>query len=602
MMSPSERPRPVGAARVPTALRRWVLPLAPPLLVAAFLRLAGLSGQIVTGDEVHGLRAAINFPLRRIFSFRGLDHCMPLSAFFRLLGELGVELSESVIRAPSVVAGLLTVAVLPVLARRRGGARLAGIYAWLLALSPLLVYYSRIARPYAVAVLCASLAAAAFWRWYRGGGHRWAVAYVVAGGLCLWFHIGMAPFVGAALAYGVADRVALRFRGGDDSAPGRSPGALTAVACGLAGALALIVVPTLSSFRRVLLGGKQGAGNVGSEEILHVLAMQGGSAHAPLLALFWLAALAGLGMLLARRPRFALFGLALVAAQWLAVAGVFRPIGLGREHVLARYVLVTLPVVALWAAHGLEAGWRAVEGRRGRPGARGRRALAALVPAAAILGLALGGPYAADPWLRLGPFAGTVPAVTFLEPPPGLHPERVPRVYRLLARDPGKDPVLEAIATFYSRHFDALIALGRVHRRPVVFAIELPWLADPRLDLRTVVPVEPRSVCESGARFLLVHRDPRYLDGAVSAWAAGAPPPRARRRRAPSPATLALTQGLKQVCGEPLFESPDRWVWDLARPIGRRRGAREGVRQSPADRPEEGTDDPHDPEDPPEDP
>src|SRR5690606_38179594 len=157
--------------------------------------------------------------------------------------------------------------------------------------------------------------------WYRGGGHRWAVVYVLAGGLALWLHLGFAPFLGAAVAYAVADRlVVARVEPRDEGrARARSLGALVAVGVAMTEALALIILPVFGSFRRIFLN-KKGGAEASLEGAADVLLLQAGSAHPAVAALFWLAALAGFYLLLRRRPRFALFGLALVAAQWLAIA------------------------------------------------------------------------------------------------------------------------------------------------------------------------------------------------------------------------------------------------------------------------------------------
>ncbi len=541
----------------PAAVLLW---LVPALLAGASLRLAGLPGQVLIGDEIHGLRAAVDLPVHQIFQFRGADHCIPFTALFRGLAALGLRLDETLLRSPSVVAGLGTLVLLPLAAARWRGARLGVLYGWLLAVTPVFVYYSRIARPYMLSVLLAAGAAAAFWHWYRGGRHLWAAVYVVAGGLALWLHLGFAPFLGAAPVFAVFDRLVRyrRTREGAIRPPERSLGALVVTGCAMAGAVLLIVLPVFRSFRRVFLN-KQGGAETSLECVADVLRLQAGSAHAVVAVLFWLTALAGLAVLLRRRPRFALYGLSLVAAQWLAIAVVVEPFGVAVSHILGRYVLVVLPVVLLWAASALEAAWSALA----RAGAAGRR-LGFLVPTAAVVALAAAGPYAADPWLRLGPFAGTNAAVAFHEPAPALPPELVPAVYRLIADAPGEGPLIEAVATHVSAHLDATVALARHHRRPVILAIDMPWLDDPRVGLRTITSLRPAGVCGSASRFVLLHRNRVHLERSTDAWAEGKPlPPFVRRD--PSSPTRALAAGLLDVCGEPFVQAEDYWLWDLGR-------------------------------------
>src|SRR5207245_1549837 len=66
----------------------------------------------------------------------------------------------------------------------------------LLAISPLLVYQSKTARPYALTSLFAFIAIVAFRKWWQKDGPQWtpAVAYVIATFLAGWLHPITLPF------------------------------------------------------------------------------------------------------------------------------------------------------------------------------------------------------------------------------------------------------------------------------------------------------------------------------------------------------------------------------------------------------------------------
>lgn len=479
---------------------------------------------------------------------------MPLAGLYRLLAWLGVELSESVLRAPSVVAGLLALLVLPLLAARWGGARVGALLAWLLALSPGLVYYSRIARPYILVVLFGGVAAAAFWRWYRGDGWGFAAGYAVAAALAVWLHPGAAAFVGAPLAFAAIEtlwRVVVRRRPGR-----RRPAALALVAAGAGLGVALFLVPAWGSFVRILRL-RAGQESLTGELLGDVLLLQAGSARPWIAILFWATALGGLALIARRRPAVAVYTLVLVSAHWAAVTLILEPFRMSRTIVLARYLLVALPVVLLWAAWGLAEVWDRV-GKR-------RRLLGPAIPAAFLAVLALGGPYAADPWLGFGPFAGSHAAAGFHEGPPVLPEEWVPEVYRLLDREPDRGTVVEAPATTVSQHLDALIALSRVHGRPVVLGTQRAWLADPRVAFETLIEYRPESLCRAPSRFLVFHGNRPLLERTVELVREGRPPPPPPRRdflRGPA----ELAGDLKRVCGEPHLVSDGVLVWDLANP------------------------------------
>ena len=74
-------------------------------------------------------------------------------------------LSETAMRLPMLLSGLATLVLFPLFAARRFGYPVAALFAVLLAISPLLVLYSRMARPYAITLLLGWIAHAAFHRY-----------------------------------------------------------------------------------------------------------------------------------------------------------------------------------------------------------------------------------------------------------------------------------------------------------------------------------------------------------------------------------------------------------------------------------------------------
>src|SRR5262249_2941301 len=127
------------------------------------------------------------------------------TAFYKLWGMAGGGLSEMVIRAPVLLAGLALLGALPWALARRLPARTLAAYLWLLALSPLLIAYSRIARSYLPLVLFGLLAVLAFERFWHHGGWKPAAAYVGLGALAVWFHLGAATLVAAPGLYALGD-------------------------------------------------------------------------------------------------------------------------------------------------------------------------------------------------------------------------------------------------------------------------------------------------------------------------------------------------------------------------------------------------------------
>ena len=123
------------------------------MLSGLFFRFYQLPGQILVDDEWHAVHQIIAFGYPDIFNdFGTSDHCIPLSLFYEfLLNNLWI--SEFLLRLPAVAAGFLALLIIPLMLAKPLGTRAAMATACLLAISPLHVFYSRLARPYAISML-----------------------------------------------------------------------------------------------------------------------------------------------------------------------------------------------------------------------------------------------------------------------------------------------------------------------------------------------------------------------------------------------------------------------------------------------------------------
>src|SRR5471032_3014157 len=164
--------------------------LAMAFLAGLFLRMYLLADQVFIDDEWHGLYYVIGKSpvwLLTHFSIPGAT-CIPLNFYNWLLGAT-VGWSEFILRLPSLVCGLLCVLICPLLAHKLIGTHRAVLLAFLLAICPTLVFYSRISRPYSAVALLAFAALLFAARWMQSGGLRPAVGFVVTGVLAIYFHL-----------------------------------------------------------------------------------------------------------------------------------------------------------------------------------------------------------------------------------------------------------------------------------------------------------------------------------------------------------------------------------------------------------------------------
>jgi len=322
------------------------------------LRLAWLGRQVASGDELHAVRVVLSEPLLQVLvTYHHSDNCLPLSALYRLISDLGVPLSEMVMRLPVVLASIAAIAVIPLVVDRVTGRWTASVLGWLLAVSPPLVLYARIIRPYGVIVLLGFATVAVFWWWSRRPSVAGGAAAGLLVGLTGYFHLGALPFVLSPLAFFAAEalltRVSRRGAGetGDHALVVVSLPAL--VSAGLWSALCCLafILPAWSSLSR-LIDAKHITNPMTWGTYRVLLRLQSGSPEVWVTWVFWVLAVVGLILLVRRFPRLGLYSLTLVVGQVVGLH-VMSPFALNNPLIFNRYLLVSLPVVLGWVATAL---------------------------------------------------------------------------------------------------------------------------------------------------------------------------------------------------------------------------------------------------------
>lgn len=440
------------------------------VVLGALLRLWNLGPQVMSDDELHSVRTALGNPIPRILiTYQRVDNTIPLTALYRLLLDRGIKLTETAVRLPAVLAGLALLVLAPLWVARRLGWSTAVLFAALLAISPGLVFYSRIARSYAPIVLLGFGALAAFEAWWRKP--RWGLgaAYVLLAALAAWFHLGAATFVVTPFLFAAGDLFSHWDR--------RRLAGLLVLGTATVLAFLAFLVPARETLA-ALVAEKKGELHLSWSLAADVLQLQAGTRWAWLAALFWIAAIAGLVRLFRLDRRLAAFTATAVFGH---LAGVLFLAPQGHEHplILGRYLLIALPWVLVWVA--------------------------ALAPASALLLLllAISGPFTNPPIWRSS-FAHHNDFMAVMWPRSGIGPRQVPRFYREL-REPGA--VLEYPWYPIWRLNRAFYLYQEIHGHEVVVAPARTLLADERLAFRNMVPGTPEGFLGSRARWLVIHRN-----------------------------------------------------------------------------------------------
>ncbi|MEM9290131.1 MAG: glycosyltransferase family 39 protein [Acidobacteriota bacterium] len=553
----------------------WLLVLLAITAVGSVLRFLNLNPQALGGDELHAVRAILEMGLPELlYTYRPQDGCLPLSSLYRAWVDLHLPLNEWVMRAPALLCGVLALIVLPRMAARRLGTPTALVFAALLATSPLLVLYSRIARSYMPVVLVAFAAVILCEHWLdtggpQGGSRRAAIAYVLLAGFAVYLHLVTTAFVFAPLAYAALEEIydALRHRQSWRLAA-RRLAPIAALGLSVGALMALFLVPGWESLTELVRTKRQSTlPNLGT--FAGFVQLHGGSMRVIPGFLLLFMALPGLVSILRhpspQRRRFGRLTVFLVLAH-LGGLALLKPLMMHLPPQFARYNLVLLPVELLWASAGIAALWQ----RGPAPPWLRRGALVALALALVLTHPLTRWEYRSSAFTHHKDFLG------FYEPLGTLQDADVPDFYRELESlanttpSSQRDMVLEYPWHTSWRLSRTPYVLQNRHRHPLLLAPTQPEIQEPSLSFRNLITVPPPQAPEvflsSEARWLVVFRDRGALEEKVQGdhrspergWKA-----RGREWKVMKKAGPEMAQRLTAAWGPPHRQERDIVVWDL---------------------------------------
>jgi hypothetical protein len=456
----------------------FLLALALAFIVGAWLRLYLINDQVLIDDEWHGFYYALGkspWFLLTHFSIPGAT-CIPLNFYTWTLGAT-IGWSETLLRLPSLVFGISLVAIGPWLARELVDEKRAGLFALFLAISPMLIFYSRIARPYSAVALLSFLALLMAARWMQTRRIGFAVGYVATATLAIYFHLFavisvLAPIGMAVLYYGWSRLVRKR----------REAGPPFWQWCAVTGAIAILtailVLPALwhSWHTTFFTVARAGTFDVGA--ISRVLVLMAGTGQPVLAVLFWGIAIVGAVEQARRNPWFGGLLVSLYPLHILALV-ISRPESAQSAIMLARYCIPLAPVTLLFAACGLQLLLETMAAR-----ARLQPALQTVIRFACVAALAAAGPlpqcyfspnsftshgayqhrYSLIDWRRSF-YSDFTPAGFRLVTT--IRADEISPFYRTLGQQPGNRPIVE-YPMLIGDHFNPLYYYQYFHRRPVI--------------------------------------------------------------------------------------------------------------------------------------
>jgi hypothetical protein len=456
-----------GAGRGPAQGAAWQLVLAAGVLIGAFLRWYQLGIQVVLDDEWHALHKVLySDALGIATSFGYADHSIPLALYYRFLLLHG-GLTEWVMHLPMLVAGIVLLVVAPLLLRRETTLPVRATWVALLAISPLLVYHSKVARPYALTSLLVPLAIIAFRRWWLSdkSARGWSSTYVVAAFLAGWLHTITLAFTLLPFAYFGA-RCLLAARG-DARHAGTGLRRLFLLGLVTSIPLAAVLLPPLINDWGSL-SAKAGVDSVTLESIYRTLLMLFGVSQPALLVV--LVALTFLGIYRIWRRDSDLTGYIGTVMMGAAIAiAAARPVWIQHPVLYSRYLLPVLPFLLLFLSEGIVT---ALEG------ARTAGALQAIAVAATAATLYWLGPIPGY-FYYPNQFMGHLRFQFDYDPAHNPYVQLVPRdpvpeFYRMLAQKPAASLTLVEAPWRLESNFNPHPWYQEIHRQKVKIGLTTP--------------------------------------------------------------------------------------------------------------------------------
>jgi len=521
--------------------------LALLVTTGAALRLWQVHAVVVQGDEIHPLRNAVHRSLGSVATeFEASDKGMPIALLsWILLRTTGLD--ETGLRVLPLASGVGLLVVAAFVSRRVFGRpedRVA--FVALVVTSPLLVFWSRHARPYAIVTLLAATGMALAWRLARTRSRGTAAAFVAHQSLLHFTSLTALPFTAGLCLAGAVHELARRDRD--------VRGALLFLALGPAtlASTAVLLAPALPSIL-AMLREKLPTGPVTSDTVVAASRMvlgfpasrEPGAWIAP--ALVGVLALAGVVSVVRRRPAL---GAALVVLLVTPTAGhllvhvraLEQPAAFARYHAALVPVYFALVVIgAAWLRDAVSLRWSLA-----RP----------VFGVAVAAGIAL--------LIVTGPLPGSYPpgapfglrGSTLLAPRPlaeRAEASRIPAFYRERRGEPGL-VIVEWPARPSPRQLYAIYQAWHGGRVQLVLPWEEPGSG---FRFRTMIAGAERMLdrAREGA-YVVLHRDPARERFHIHGSRAVPWPGEGSGRRPPH--YDAVCARCREALGPPVFE--DRWI------------------------------------------
>jgi len=330
----------------------WVL-ISISFVVGIILRLYLISSQIIIDDEWHGINYVIGRPFQYVFTNHGLGaNSIPMNLYrWFLFNTIGW--SELSLRAPPLIAGVLSLIIFPIFVVKMFNSRTTAIFSFLLAMSPVLVFYSRMSRPYGIVVVLSFVSFFSLLFWINRGERKLVLLYIVTAVLAIYFHLYASIAVLTPLIIAFIFKIIQRYYNYKKDRISIVPSIYAFIGVGFTIFLLLVILLLPAHIKNLWWLRPLGHDRMTFETITGYLSVLSGTSNKIMIIFFLLMFVLGLFVALREKGVFAIFLVAIIALYFIMMI-LSHQEGSHAAIQVARYSISAVPLVLVVVAFGLD--------------------------------------------------------------------------------------------------------------------------------------------------------------------------------------------------------------------------------------------------------
>ncbi len=330
----------------------WTLILLS-FIVGTILRSYLISSQIIIDDEWHGINYVIGRSFQYVFTNHGLGaNSIPMNLYrWFLLNTVGW--SELLLRAPTLIAGVLSLIIFPIFVVKMFNRRTTVIFSFLLSMSPVLIFYSRMSRPYGIVVVLSFVAFFSLLFWMISGKRKFVLLYIATAVLAIYFHLYASIAVLTPLGIMFILKIIQRYYKNKKERFPISPSVSALIYSGFTILIFLTILLLPAHIKNLWWLRPLGHDRMTFETITGYLSILSGTSNKVMVVIFLLMFVFGLFVALKENLLFIIFLIAIFALYFIMMT-LSHQEGSHAAIQVARYSISVVPLVLIVVAFGMD--------------------------------------------------------------------------------------------------------------------------------------------------------------------------------------------------------------------------------------------------------